>query len=423
MPLQTRPDLGTIERHVIRVLCESSALRESRVHPESRLVEDLGLDSLDILDLMLELEEAFDVDLSDRSHGSAFKAVFTRTPFRVRDLAELVHMQYGTGRPEHKWSAPSRQAAGNRPLPFTQLSGRYEPMTTDDDDQPYERLNDRVERRRRDGMCCVRIPAAEVELGSDEVGASDERPARRVMLDAFRIDAEPVSTSAYARFLNSVGPIDDALLRTWFILDDDDVRRPHVLLTHREGRWSPIPGSETWPMMLVSWYGANAYALWAHGDDWSRFQAKDVDDARFLPTEAQWEYAARGARWQRYPWGDEPPTATRANVARHRPGQTYTAETLPLVSVNAPLGQSPFGMNHMAGNVWHWCRDWYDETFYTSADARRDNPLNAAPSGIRSERGGSWVGGPSLARSSYRRGRPPAARGRCLGFRCVRALN
>jgi len=138
-----------------------------------------------------------------------------------------------------------------------------------------------------------------------------------------------------------------------------------------------------------------------------------------LPSEAQWEYAGRGAEPRPYPWGDDAPSESLACVAQHTRGQKYSVDQLPVADVNLPLGMSPFGLHHMAGNVWQWCRDWYSPNFYSTPDATESDPQNAHPTGVRSERGGSWVGPAELARSSYRRGRAPEARGRCLGFRCI----
>lgn len=125
-----------------------------------------------------------------------------------------------------------------------------------------------------------------------------------------------------------------------------------------------------------------------------------------------------GRDGRRFPWGDVPRDGL-AVTGRHRAGRDYTASTLPAAQVSARLGMSPFGLHHMAGNVWHWCRDSYDPAFYQRAESRLAQPQNDRETGIRSERGGSWVGPIELAACSYRRGRSPSARGRCLGFRCV----
>ena len=235
----------------------------------------------------------------------------------------------------------------------------------------------------------------------------DEQPVHAVELDAFLMDAEPVSTSAYCRFLNSINPT-PAQLSAWFLLEPNDHRGPHLPIEFMRGAWQPVPTLEQVPMVLVSWYGANAYALWANGRPWLDYPHRD----EFLPSEAQWEYAAQGTVTLQD--GNVPMTC-----ARHEQGHTYEVEALPLTAVNALSGMSRFGLHHMAGNVWHWCRDWYAADFYQAPEASARNPVNRANSGVRSERGGSWVGPAELCRASYRRGRAPHARGRCLGFRCA----
>lgn len=201
-----------------------------------------------------------------------------------------------------------------------------------------------------------------------------------------------------------------ATLQDLFLLRPEDKRREHELLRRGgDGLWEPLPGTERYPMILVTWYGANAYSLWVNRKDWRDYRSEGRDASR-LPSEAEWEYAARGAEPRDYPWGNEAPEPWRMRYARHTPGTTYRPETLPLADVNETLGLSPFGLRHMAGNVWQWCRDWY---------APYSDGLAKGQSQVRSERGGSWIGPSFLCRSSYRRGRVPTARGRCLGFRCV----
>jgi formylglycine-generating enzyme required for sulfatase activity len=377
----------------------------------------------------MEVEDAFDVtlpELSDESATSAYKLVFTRQGFRLADLAELVYLVQGSGRPERKGYWPLKRCEADAPaLPFTQLGGRGDGCVGTRG--MWEGLGDvgtpSQFRRRSDGMRCVLIPSATVELGGDGPDAlADERPRRVVEIDSFLIDAETVSTTAYCRFLNSIVGVTEAVLADWFVLEPDDDRDRHMLVEKVGSEWHPLPGAERRPMILVSWYGANAYSLWANGRGWRGY--RDGDDASsgpdsMLPTEAQWEYASRGARYRAFPWGDDPADPGRMQYGRHRRGDVYRAETMPMADVNAEMGMSPFGLHHMAGNVWQWCRDWYDEVFYARPEASFPNPLNRTPGGARSERGGSWVGSAALCRSSFRRGRSPSARGRCLGFRCV----
>jgi formylglycine-generating enzyme len=420
-----RLQLDQVERRVCDIASVQLGISRDRISSQDRLIDDLGCESLDLVELFMEIEEAFQVTLPNNPSNPVYKAVFTRPWFRLSDLAELVYLQQGTGRPDRRfWSREILEAPPLLSLPFTQLGGRWERRPIDD-----QRLHEplaadgpvRQYRRRSDGMRCLLIPHASVEIGCDSSDAlADERPKHVVEIDPFLIDAEPVSTTAFCRFLNSVGDIAQEILAEWFVLDPKDDRNEHVLVRYVDLAWRPVSGTERWPMILVSWFGANAYSIWANGRDWTNYRGEaGADPASFLPTEAQWEYAARGACYRKFPWGDDPPDEQKMRYGQHRCGASYRADTLPMADVNAALGISPFGLHHMAGNVWQWCRDWYDDRFYTKAEATQSNPMNQMPTKVRSERGGSWIGPAELCRSSYRRGRPPLARGRCLGFRCI----
>merc|ERR1712217_529816 len=230
-----------------------------------------------------------------------------------------------------------------------------------------------------------------------------------------------------ARFLNLAQPPPDAL-QDWILLYDGDDRDCHLPLQCTDNNvWEAKPGVPlSWPMIMVSWYGANAYSLWANNRDWRHYRSATQS---FLPTEAQWEYAARGVDSVRFPWGDAPASTELLNVCFNMEAHDPTSHTstpleeFPLVPVNVELGMSPFGLRHMAGNVLNWCRDTYDDDFYTSEAASLPNPCNYAETGSgiprKCERGGSWVETAEVARSSYRRGRTADGMGRCLGFRCV----
>lgn len=386
MPSQQRQHLtlDAIIEGVIDVTAKNQGVARAVLSPDTRPIEDLNCDSLALVELFLDLEDRFDVALPADNSNAICKAIFTRPQLRLRDLAEAVYVQIHSGArrsPQHDRKS-RHEASATSPadlVPFTQLSGVLESNNATD-------------------------------------ALDDEQPVHEVELDAFLIDLEPVTITAFAWFLNSIGPVDADVLRQWFALDETDRRRVHELLTRDGDRWQPVPGTETWPMVLVSWYGARAYARWANCRDW-RDESDNIES--FLPSEAQWEYAARGGDARRYPWGDDEPTPELASYEQHERKRAYTIADLPLSPVNTRLGMSPFGLHHMAGNVWQWCADWYAPDFYTTEAARRRNPINQTPTGVRSERGGSWVGSASLIRSTFRRARAPYARGRCLGFRCI----
>jgi len=422
-PEPAPPAQWEIDWRVRQVTAEQCGLELDRVTPDSRLIEDLGIDSLALVELIMGLEEEFGVTIPDE----AAQAVFTRPPVTLRDMAALVRQRWGTGTPAREdWRKERPGPLLTEEVPFTQLgpapeSGRRGPL--------YEPLGPNREgyveyRRRTDGMRCVLIPADLTRLGNDAPDAlADQKPMHAVHLSEFLMDAEPVSHAAFARFLNSVGDVPQTVLADWCGVSDDDKRRVQYALRRGRHGWTPTPGTERLPMILVSWFGANAYSLWAHELDWRLYQAEgqtcDDGGSSLLPSEAQWEYAARGAEALRVPPDRTLAGATTARVARHTAGAHYEVDTLPAARVSERLGVSPFGVHHMGGNVWQWCCDWYAPDFYQRPEAHRDDPQNTEPTGIRSERGGSWVGPPKLAEPWCRRGRPPEARGRCLGFRCV----
>lgn len=424
----TRFSLAEIEKEVCDITSVELRIPRHKILPTHSLVEDLGCDSLELVELFMTIEENFGFTFPNNAPNPVYKTIFTRQPFRLSDLAELVYVQQGTGTPERtSWWNPASKTQKASSMPFTQLDGRWQ-RDAKISSSLFEPLKDATPfpqyRRRSDGMRCILIPKASVEIGCDGPDSLlDEHPKHVVELDSFLIDAEPVSTTAYCRFLNSLIYVSPEFLEDWFVLPPHDDRNEHLLVAHNDDSWRPLPKTERWPMILVSWYGANAYSLWANGKDWSLYRDdSNLLDGSFLPSEAQWEYAARGARYQPFPWGDSPPSLDRMRYAQHRRSAKYRADTLPMADVTDSLGLSPFGLHHMAGNVWQWCRDWYDSSFYQRAEATKPNPVNRIPTRIRSERGGSWIGPAELCHSSYRRGRPPAARGRCLGFRCISSV-
>jgi len=239
--------------------------------------------------------------------------------------------------------------------------------------------------RSTDRMVMVYVPAEEFEMGSTE-GGSDEQPVHTVTLDGFWIDQTEVTNAQFVAFLNEQGDQTEGGV-TWPELDSDD-----CLIERVGGEYRPKNGYADHPVIEVSWYGADAYCEWA--------------GAR-LPTEAEWEYAARGPQGFVYPWGNDAPTCERAQFSE------CSGHTVPVGSLLA--GASWCGALDMAGNVWEWVADWYRD--YPSA--ARTNPTGQETGSFKVLRGGSWSRHQMYVRAAYRYSATPYFRSPDVGFRCV----
>ena len=266
----------------------------------------------------------------------------------------------------------------------------------------------------QDGMVLVYIPASTFTMGSfnlDKDARSDEKPAHTVYLDAFWIDLTEVTNAMFAKFVAAMNFKTDAEKggwgftwtgSTWVQVNGADWRHPF-------GLGSDIRGMEQPPVVQVSWNDARAYCDWAGGR---------------LPSEAQWEKAARGPDGRMYPWGNQPLAGNLLNFADRNLNVDWADKSIndgyefiaPVGSY--PAGASYYGVLDMAGNVWEWVADWYDETYYAkSPDANPTGPLSGE---YRVLRGGSWRNLASNVRVAIRSGNLPEFRLVTLGFRCVR---
>ena len=192
-----------------------------------------------------------------------------------------------------------------------------------------------------------------------ELGMPEERPQREIRLDAFEIDRFPVTFEQVSRFIEAGGYADRGLWSEagWAFREAEHLERPRFWT---EPEWAHVAGVQQ-PAVGVSWYEAEAYARWA---------------GKRLPTEAEWEKAARGTDGRAYPWGD----AWEPGRCSFRGGPVRAA---PPVG-QFPGGVSPYGVEELCGGVWEWCADWFDPDFY----ARSPDPEPARPR-ARGDEGGA----------------------------------
>lgn len=221
---------------------------------------------------------------------------------------------------------------------------------------------------------CIPIPEGWFSMGSN-TGQDGERPVHRVWVDSFAMAATQVTVAEYARFL-------------------------HATASPPPPFWGePSFAHPQQPVVAVSWFDAVAYGAWLSGLGGVAYR---------LPTEAEWERAARGgAEASQYPWGDEPPMSRPGYHARWQSGPE-------------PVRQSPanaYGLFEMCENVHEWCSDWFAAGYYAISPDR--NPQGPEAGGRRASRGGSWRHQIKIARCSARSSIPPEFHYADYGFRVV----
>ena len=226
----------------------------------------------------------------------------------------------------------------------------------------------------------------------------DEGPQRQVFLDAFYMDRYEVTNALFERFTaaNAYRTTAEAEGWGWVFAAATGKWDKVKGATWRNPSGSGSPAPATHPVVQVSWNDADAYCKWA---------------GKRLPTEAQWEKAARGVDGRRYPWGEDWDTA-RAN------GDMSVKGTRPVGGY--PSGASPYDIHDMAGNVFEWVADWYDASYYQKGQDR--NPPGPASGQQRVLRGGGWHSRPIAIRSTSRGTGVQDFRYNYTGFRCARAL-
>ncbi len=221
----------------------------------------------------------------------------------------------------------------------------------------------------------VFISAGSFEMGRSDTIKTDESPAHAVFLDGYWIDRFEVTNAQYAGCVQA-----------------GECLPPQKISSYSAQRYFGNPEYENFPVVWVDWNQAAAYCTWVGGR---------------LPSEAEWEKAARGTEGLIYPWGEQAPNDRLLNFNKEDASEVGSH----------PAGASPYGVMDMAGNVWEWVADWYDSDYYSISPPT--NPTGPSSGKYRVERGGAWEEYDWNVMSTHRYYDEESGADYLLGFRCV----
>jgi formylglycine-generating enzyme required for sulfatase activity len=237
--------------------------------------------------------------------------------------------------------------------------------------------------RERDSVSMIEIPKGRFIRGSGtETGRADERPRRTINLRAFMIDKYEVTNARYLSFIVATG-------------------HKEPFNVYGTGSLFEMKGIGNLPVVQVTWHDAADYCQWV---------------GKRLPTEAEWEKAARGTDGRSYPWGNTTPSTNLVNFDRD---WVDMATLLPVGSL--PEGVSPYGVHDMSGNAREWVQDWYAKDYYQVAPNR--DPKGPETGLLKVIRGGSWHSFEPDIRTAARGKGGFALKTHGIGFRCARDVS
>jgi iron(II)-dependent oxidoreductase len=270
----------------------------------------------------------------------------------------------------------------------------FTPMTeAAQENSPYERIAKLAQ-----SPPMITVPEGFFLMGTTKTGHDlysldfpyddTEQPQRRVWIDRFEIDRDEVSLGEFLRWIQQQHRALPGEVRK--LID-------HMVTVHAV----PPDTLTRWPALYVTWTEAS---------DFCRAQGKR------LPTEAEWEKAARGEQSNLFPWGQQAPAPGLAMFGQ------YHVHEIPIVALvnHGQEGRSPYGLHHMAGNAAEWVQDWFGIDYYATMPDR--NPRGVGQGRYKVVRGGSWKSAPPLLRTATRSGAVPEQRAATIGFRCATSI-